>query len=89
MQLRRFWIITFPEDPLGPRNIGVTAFTIEEAKQIARNAILNMNLSWIKIDAQTKFIEDIDIRSLDQDHVIPNIGVVSFQGIWFPNMNMQ
>jgi len=29
-------------------------------------------------------IEDVDIRTLDQGHVIPNMLPPSWRGIWFP-----
>jgi hypothetical protein len=32
----------------------------------------------------TKFIEDVDITTLDQNHVVPNMGIVVIRGIWFP-----
>jgi hypothetical protein len=28
--------------------------------------------------------EDVDIRSLDENHVVPNIGEVVGRGLWFP-----
>lgn len=42
----------------------------------------------INIDDNIEIIEDIDIRQLDQGHVIPNMGVVTFEGVWFPNLNL-
>ena len=29
-------------------------------------------------------VEDIDIQALDQGHVVPNMGLVTTRGIWFP-----
>jgi hypothetical protein len=29
--------------------------------------------------------EDVDIQTLDQGHVLPNMGVPSERGVWFPN----
>jgi hypothetical protein len=40
MRLRRYWFITFPENPYGPRNIGVSAYTKEEAKLLIRQVSL-------------------------------------------------
>ncbi|WP_255356377.1 hypothetical protein [Lysobacter sp. Root983] len=31
-------------------------------------------------------IVDIDIRDLDPRHVLPNIGVCSVRGVWYPNV---
>ncbi len=30
------------------------------------------------------FEEDVDISRLDQNHVVPNIGIAAVRGIWFP-----
>ena len=29
-------------------------------------------------------VEDVDVRDLDQGHVIPNMGDPSIRGVWFP-----
>jgi hypothetical protein len=31
-------------------------------------------------------VEDVDVRDLDQGHVVPNIGPVNFRGVWYPNL---
>jgi hypothetical protein len=36
----------------------------------------------------TAIVPDIDIRTLDEKHVIPNIGPVVFRGVWFPRLNL-
>lgn len=87
--LKRYWIVISPLNWNGPKNFGVTAPSINHARSLA---ILEMQkLGWTHFTdseiMQAKFIEDIDIRELDQDHVIPNIGVVSRQGVWYPNCN--
>lgn len=33
-------------------------------------------------------IEDVDIRTLDQNHVIPNMGPPNIRGVWFPRLNL-
>ncbi|EAZ97904.1 hypothetical protein MELB17_13567 [Marinobacter sp. ELB17] len=33
------------------------------------------------------YIENIDVQTLDRDHVIPNMGVCTERGIWFPNVS--
>jgi hypothetical protein len=72
--LRRFW---YPAaDHFG---VGVTAFSVEEATQLAQWAASQMG--W-RLDGSV--VEDVDIRTLDQNHVIPNMGVCSNRGVWFP-----
>ena len=73
--LRRYW---FPIP--GHLGIGVTADTRAEAIELATNAAAR--LTW-QVDPET-VVEDIDVRDLDQNHVIPNMGVVTWRGVWFP-----
>lgn len=87
--LKRYWLVLYPVHRYGPRNIGITAFSPEQAKSLAKNAMENLgwqDISEEKIN-QAEIIENIDIRKLDTGHVIPNVGVVSRLGVWFPNCN--
>ena len=87
--LHRYWIVIFPEDPYGPRNLGVTAFSIEQAKALVKVELKKLGWNHIseELIEESEIIEDIDIRLLDQNHVIPNMGVVTFKGVWFPSAN--
>lgn len=40
MKLTRYWFITFPDNPYGPQNIGVSAYTKDEAKLLIRQVSL-------------------------------------------------
>jgi len=33
-------------------------------------------------------VPDVDIRTLDQNHVVPNMGVVTSRGVWYPRRNV-
>ena len=33
-------------------------------------------------------VEDIDIRELDQNHVVPNMAPVNLRGVWFPALSL-
>jgi hypothetical protein len=82
MSLRRFWF-TFrvaPEfSPLG-LGCGVTARCREDAIQIL-SATVFAGRAVLMIES---VVEDVDIRSLDQGHVVPNMGDVTQRGVWFP-----
>jgi hypothetical protein len=78
-RLRRFW---FPAQ--GHLGIGVSAMTREEAGLLAERAA--KDLGW-DVDG-TQVVEDVDIRDLDQEHVIPNMGPPSFRGVWYPCRNL-
>ncbi len=77
-ELRRFWF------PLTRGfGIGVTAPSIEEARELAESARARYYA-----DAEiTGEIPDVDVSSLDANHVLPNTGVVVVYGVWFPALN--
>ena len=60
---------------------GVTATDYEDAISLMKNRIFRKgDLPPIK-----KVSEDINIRTLDQHHVIPNMLSPHSRGIWFPS----
>jgi len=73
--LRRYW---FPIP--GHLGIGVTAYSRAEAVELATKAAVR--LTW-RVDPET-VVENVDVRDLDQGHVVPNMGVVTWRGVWFP-----
>ena len=62
------------------RGCGVTAIDYEDAIKMMEEKMFTE----IRSPRILKTIENIDIRQLDQKHVIPNMGVVVQRGIWFP-----
>jgi hypothetical protein len=79
MALRRFW---FPVE--GHLGIGVSAPTLDEATALAEQF---RRANWASASLGIP-INDVDIRELDQKHVIPNIGPVAVPGLWFPRGNL-
>ena len=77
--MRRFWFSL--SRGLG---VGVTATTKAEAEALARDACAKVGWDF---DTQA-VLEDVDIRTLDQNHVIPNMGPPNFRGVWFPRLNL-
>jgi hypothetical protein len=84
LKLRRFWLEFegqledgFPAGVL--LGCGVTAEDPDEALELVRERVFDGQLPRLK-----KFIKDVDISTLDQDHVVPNMGVPAVRGIWFP-----
>ena len=75
--LKKYWFES--ESTLG---IGVTAYDINDAKELILAEEYVMSLK-PNLDS---YIENIDIQKLDENHVIPNMGVVANRGIWFPNV---
>lgn len=73
--LHRYWFKV--KKGLG---FGITAYTEEEAYRLAAEAADALQLDF-------DVLEDIDIRDLDQRHVVPNMGPPNFRGVWFPRLN--
>jgi hypothetical protein len=81
--LRRFWI-RLSEDGVNPsrRGYGVTAFDESDALAILRHLVF-------QDDAETmpevvELVPDVNVRDLDQGHVVPNMNPPNWRGIWFP-----
>ena len=76
--LIRYW---FPlQEHFG---IGVSAYSLGEAREMAERVASQFH--WPKPQA---VIENVDIRALDQRHVVPNMGPASFHGVWYPALNL-
>jgi hypothetical protein len=75
-----FWIATgSPQWPLG---FGITAWSLEDAVQIIRALGYG---SYLPGDPSSLHVtEGVTMASLDQQHVIPNMGPIVVRGMWFP-----
>ncbi len=85
--LKRYWFEFYIDDVfIFPPGVGigcgVTATNYYEAIQIMNEKIFHK----IKMPPIKKYIEDIEINQLDQNHVIPNMKVPTGRGVWFPLM---
>jgi hypothetical protein len=82
--LHRYWI-HFPDVPearlygLG-RGCGVTAHDLEDARALLREQLFRGE----EPPPFERVIEDVDVSTLEANHVRPNIGVVTWRGVWFP-----
>ena len=76
--LRRYWFRTKEHD-----GFGVTAFSLDDAENFINEAANRFGWNYDLLE----IIEDVDVRNLDQGHIIPNMGAVNFRGIWYPNLN--
>ena len=77
--LHRYWFAV--PDFLG---VGVTAYSVGEAETLARDVCAQLGWSF----DPTAVTEDVDVRTLDQNHIVPNIGPVNFRGVWYPRFNI-
>ena len=82
MKLHRFWI-QFKNPPrLSSLSIGcgVTAWNHLDAIAILNLTVLLEHPDLIVDSAK----EDVDVRELNTGHVLPNMGILSNRGVWFP-----
>jgi hypothetical protein len=78
-QLHRYWFQT--NQRLG---YGVTAYSEDDARNLIENVLGAAALD----DELVRIIVDVDVRELDQGHVIPNMGPPNIRGVWYPMLNL-
>jgi hypothetical protein len=80
--LRRFWFTFIDLPKFSPLNLGcgVTAYDYADALKILQAKVFDENL----MPTIASFAEDVDMQTLDRNHVLPNIGAVTDRGVWFP-----
>ena len=77
--LHRFWV----EAKTGEA-YGVTAYSESEAIAFSEKIATRLNRSFELADIKI----DIDISTLDSGHVLPNMGLVTERGVWYPNVKV-
>jgi hypothetical protein len=90
--LHRYWFVGSSEDRYGQGGLGVTAFSKEDARALLREVLPSLLAqtfsSWrqwtLEALETAEVVENIDVRLLDQGHVIPNMGLVIDRGVWWP-----
>lgn len=82
--LRRFWF-KFRRDrskllTVLDMGCGITAYDLEDARKVLREEVFQVH------DEQPveEIIEDIDVSTLEERHVRPNMGNPAVRGVWFP-----
>ena len=82
--LHRYWI-HFADDAL-VRSLGlslgcgVTASSLEDARTLLQEQLFRDT----PLPPFARVIEDVDVTTLEANHVRANSGVVTWRGIWFP-----
>jgi hypothetical protein len=79
--LKRFWF-KFSSLSLSSLNLGcgVTAYDYNDALELLSDKIF-IGREMPKI---AEVIEDVDVSTLDKNHVIPNMEARVIRGVWFP-----
>ena len=77
MTLHRFWIEfqLLPQQHVG---YGVTAIDFADALKLLADTLDT------QLPAPTRVVHDVDVRTLDEGHVLPNMLPPDSRGIWFP-----
>jgi hypothetical protein len=81
--LTRYWF-SFDTDAL-PRHAGVTAYSLEDAYFLLRQELFGAG----SIPQVLNIVENVDVSSLDEGHILPNIGPANFRGVWYPILNLK
>ena len=81
--LTRYWF-KFVKSPFGNLNLGcgITAYDLEDAHRFLREKVFPERGAQ-PIEA---VVEDIDISTLEANHVRPNMGNPAVRGVWFPKI---
>jgi len=85
VKLIRYWVEfsfeNYNDLPAGiSMGCGVTAYSQDDAIRVLNEKVFReKSMCPIK-----KLIENVDIRILDQNHVIPNMKTPAERGVWFP-----
>jgi hypothetical protein len=82
--LTRFWFKfrrTSPPDLLS-MGVGITAYDLADARRMLREQVFPL-YGEEPVD-EAEVIENIDVRTLEEKHVRPNMGNPAARGVWFP-----
>ncbi len=82
MKLTKYWFEMDwgPEPVIENRYFRVTAWTFEDAVFLLETIIFKSG----KLPPTNHVTDHIDVSTLDADHILPNVGVCTIRGIWYP-----
>jgi hypothetical protein len=75
--LTRYWFKTGPS-----AGFGVTAYSLDDAKNLLAKVSANA------LKQVTEIVDDIDVSTLDSNHILPNVGPSNIRGVWYPFLNL-
>lgn len=83
--LHRYWVrfrvdIRSAHAPGTLLGIGVTAYNRDDALEIIAERVYKSDV----LPEIATLVEDVDMSTLDEKHVLPNIGNVFVRGVWYP-----
>lgn len=78
--LRRYWFEFDVADRSFPSAAGVTAVDRQDAEELLSARVFGSR----GLPSIRRVVEDVDVRDLDQAHVVPNMADPSVRGVWWP-----
>ena len=80
--LNRYWFNFETLDRPSALNLGcgVTAYDYDDAISLLGHRVF----AGKELPKIIGYHTDVDVSTLDQKHVLPNIGLITVRGIWFP-----
>lgn len=78
--LHRFLVTLTDDDGPSRRGYGVTAFDEADTLQVLQHVVF----AGQPMPVVSEVRADVDIRDLDQGHVVPNMAPPNWRGVWFP-----
>ena len=81
--LRRYWIeLEIPVQ--GMSEFGVTAIDLDDARLLIVSYLATSLGGQDRLPELKRVIEDVDVSTLDANHVLPNSLPSIWRGVWFP-----
>lgn len=82
--LHRYWFrfLKSSEPSILNTGCGVTALNEEDARHLVRERVFPVHGEREIVDV----VPDVDVSTLDQGHVIPNMTSPLPRGVWFPKL---
>ena len=80
--LKRFWFVFKPsaESSVLEMGCGVTAYDRADAEKLLEEQAF----PFYGARSIDKVVEDVDVSTLDDKHIRPNMGNPAARGVWFP-----
>jgi hypothetical protein len=83
--MKIYWLKIRRKGPFGTE-FGITAHNWDDAMSLLAKASRADSSVVIDATAVENYREIENVDELDQNHVVPNMGVILRRGIWFPNL---
>jgi hypothetical protein len=82
MKLTRYWLelAVRSNQPVQGNHYGITAWTYEDALFLLKALVFKTE----ELPSIVNCKENVDINTLDTDHILPNMAPSNFRGVWFP-----